>query len=191
MNGDELRYSFQSIVMRAFQLDHNEYLRSRDKSFWGIGIDRSGRRFTPLFGNPSDAVLNRPFIDSWAGYSVGTSTKPQKLESDVLLVAAELLEEAADAAIRDALLLHEACHFVIDAGQPALATTSQDAACALAFRWRIRPVDTYHDEAFLRQFSAAARAVAGESAACALVELGMQFDAAPEDTEEFEYDEED
>jgi hypothetical protein len=181
VQNEEVMARFQSIVREAFGIDHAQYLQANRKAFVGLGIDRSSQRYIPLFGPADEVLQNVPFRDSLAGYSVGEPEKPHGSQTDVLLLAVNLLVPSTDCDHLNALLLHEACHFVVDSGATLLSTTSQDIERAKSLQGRLRPDDQYHDCVFLQQFFAAARAMVGESRANDFVEIGMKYDAWPLD----------
>lgn len=183
MKGDDLRALFAGIALKGCGQDHDAYLRDTSKTFIGLGIDRSRKQFTPLFGSPTHELLAAPFVDSMAGYSVGTPGRPQGDRCDVLLMRTELLA-AADEQLLRALLLHEATHWMIDAELPLLPVSDLDQVRSEAMYSRINPQDVLHDRQFLQQLSASAERLVGAASAGSFMESAMKFDALPEDDPE-------
>ncbi len=176
MTGEEVRVRFVDIAQRGCGHDHDGYLASTKKQFWGIAANRSDMTHEVLFGEPAEKVLGAQTRVSHAGYSVGALGKPQGESADVLLLATEYVADDAKSELRDSLLLHEACHLVVDANLPRLAIDDLDTMRATAILPFLHPEDTYHDLDFLQQLSAATRRLEATESAEQLFRLAMSLD---------------
>lgn len=192
MTGEELRALFAQIAQLGFAHDHDAYLARTNRQFWGIAVNRSVGMHEPLFGDPAGPVLGMQLQVSHAGYSVGAARKPQGESTDILLLATEYLVDDSKSDLRDALLLHEACHLITDAGLPRLKVEGIDRQRASEIRRFLHPDDTLHDVDFLQQLSAATRRTDNTGTAEERLRLAMSVDAlfdagADEDADDDEY----
>lgn len=114
----EARVEFlaRSILGRS----HTEYRRvNRNRSLFGLRSNVHNRTYSPLFGDPPPtfiAAVNNRFVESRAGYRVDVGKAfPHEpaINADVLIIAADLLE--GPESHLDAIVLHELCHWAIDA----------------------------------------------------------------------------
>jgi hypothetical protein len=112
---------FVGIAADAFSFSFDDYSRrTNGRVLYGLLIDTDVNRLEALFGDPPQALMHavngRPIIDSKAGYRVDVAAvfPDVGVNADVLLLSKVALEFPRRAL--DALLLHEACHLVIDSG---------------------------------------------------------------------------
>jgi hypothetical protein len=113
----EARDRFILLAKDVFGLSIDDYLASLGRSLFGYSIDLFQKCFLPIFGDPPNAltdVMNTKFVDSIAGYkvNVGSVFPSARVNADVLLLSTEL-DSVPDNDF-NSILLHEACHLVID-----------------------------------------------------------------------------
>lgn len=114
-----------------FPCPMSDYLDATHRVIWGLLIDPDGRRFHRLFGEitPADMLqFNDRFYSTIAGYRVKARDAFHDLtaDADVFLIAKECLEFAPNEV--EALVLHELCHWYIDAGLQSSHPIAIDAA---------------------------------------------------------------